>query len=87
MSQIDKLKQRLLSRPADFTFSEMTRLLEHLGFTCHNKGKTLGSRVLFHRMADGLSIVLHKPHPGDIMKRYAVDQVVKTLIETGDFVE
>ena len=84
MSQNDKLKRRLLQIPSDFTYKEMRTLLESMGFVEKTKGKTSGSRSSFFREKDGASILLHKPHPGDEMKKYAVRQVVDYLKELGE---
>lgn len=80
----DKLIKRLKSVPADFTFSELETLLGWLGYKKYNKGSTSGSRVLFYRESDNNKILLHKPHPGDIMSRAAVRDVIKKLEESGD---
>ena len=80
----DKLIKRLKSVPADFTFSELETLLGWLNYKRHNKGSTSGSRVLFYRESDNSKISLHKPHPGDIMSRAAVRDVIKKLEESGD---
>ena len=45
MSKIEKDIERLKSKPKDFTYDEMKRLLNNLGFIENNKGKTSGSRV------------------------------------------
>ena len=84
--QLEKAKQRLLSVPADYTYSEAKRLLCSLGFQEYHKGKTSGSRVAFYRAEElgGGVIQLHKPHPGDEMKRYAVRDLVEQLKVMGD---
>lgn len=74
----DKLILRFLSQPKDFTWDEMNRLLESLGFEAGNKGKTSGSRIIFKKK-DSNSILLHKPHPGNIVKRYVMKQVLDQL--------
>lgn len=51
MSKIDKAKERLCSRPKDYTYSEARYLLSQLGFEEFNKGKTSGSRVKFYRVS------------------------------------
>ena len=84
MSQIDKLKKRILSIPADFKYSEAKRLLCSLGYNEYTKGKTSGSRVMFFRQSDGDIIMLHKPHPGDEMKKSCVREVVEHLKVKGD---
>lgn len=63
MCKIQKAKDRLKSKPKDYSFEEATSLLQGLGFFVSNKGKTSGSRIKFVREIDGLSIILHKPHP------------------------
>ena len=84
MSQKEKLIARLKSIPADFTYSEAKALCSFLGYAEHNKGKTSGSRVLLFRKSDNSKILLHKPHPGDIMKKYAVRDLLAYLRENGD---
>jgi len=47
-----------------------------------NKGKTSGSRIIFSNQEHG-SILLHKPHPGNALKRYQVKQLITLLAEEG----
>ena len=82
MSSKDKLIARFLTLPADFTFDELERLLTIFGYSKSNKGKTSGSRVIF-KDKDGHPIMLHKPHPGNIVKQYAVRQVYEELQSKG----
>lgn len=80
MSRRDKLIARLKSRPADFTWDELVRLLEGLGYREVRAGKTGGSRRRFvHSTAP--VIALHKPHPGNIVKRYVIDELFRVLSE------
>ena len=60
----------------------MKRMLESLGYESSNKGKTSGSRVVF-RKTDKKPIMLHKPHPGNIIKEYALKQVYDYLKSEG----
>lgn len=85
MCKIQKAKDRLKSRPKDYSFDEATSLLQGLGFFISHKGKTSGSRIKFVRQVDGLSIILHKPHPSNIMKHYMVSQLYDFLVEIGGF--
>ena len=82
MSSKDKLIARFLTLPSDFTFDELERLLTIFGYVKSNKGKTSGSRVIF-KDKDGHPIMLHKPHPGNIVKQYAVRQVLEELQSKG----
>ena len=84
MSKSQKAIERLRSIPKDYTYSELKNILQNFGFVEHNKGNTSGSRVKFHRVADNAIIMLHKPHPGDILPEYAVRNVVKSLKGFGD---
>ncbi len=84
MSRFEKDKERLLSRPKDYTYTEAKRLLIHLGFEESNKGKTSGSRVKYYREKDKKVILLHKPHPGDVMKPGAAAKLAEYLIEMGE---
>jgi hypothetical protein len=82
LSRRRKLTERLLKRPSDFTFEELTTLLGHYGFTAANTGKTGGSRVTFTK-GDGDYIRLHKPHPRSVLKLYQVNDVIEALAERG----
>ena len=81
VSKLDKLKQRLRELPKDFTYDELVSLLTALGYELDNKGKTSGSRVRF--MKGTSIIILHKPHPGNIMKTYSLKQVIDVLESEG----
>ena len=78
----DKLRDRFLTLPKDFTFDEIEKLLSGYGYIKDNKGKTSGSRVVF-KNGDKRPIMLHKPHPGNIVKSYALRQVLDDLKEAG----
>ena len=82
MGTKEKLRNRFLQMPSDFTFDEMQRLLEGFGYQKSNKGKTSGSRIIF-KNGDKRPIMLHKPHPGNIVKSYAMKQVYDDLKEAG----
>ena len=82
MGTKDKLRERFLKMPSDFTFDEMQRLLEGYGYEKGNKGRTSGSRIIFKNGAKR-PIMLHKPHPGNIVKEYAMKQVLEDLKEAG----
>ncbi len=79
MGTKEKLIDRLKSLPADFTFDEAARLLQQFGYKKENKGKTSGSRVMFID-EQKRKILLHKPHPGNTLKRYALESIIDKLI-------
>ena len=82
MSKKEKLMARLLSKPKDFTFEELTALLGYFDYEQTNLGKTSGSRVAFTN-GDGDYTRLHKPHPRNILKPYQVEDVITALQERG----
>lgn len=76
MGSAEKLRERFKAVPADFTWDELKRLLAQFGYA-EQKGK--GSRRKFK--ADGLpTVILHEPHPGRIVKQYAL-RYVKEMLE------
>ena len=79
MARRDKLLERLLRRPLDFTWDELVRLLRRLGFEPAKRGKSSGSRQRFQHGASGLAISLHRPHPQKELKRYQIDQIIDFL--------
>ena len=80
MGRREKLIARLKSKPRDFSWDELVRLLEALDYREAATGKTGGSRRRFvHETAP--SIMLHKPHPGSIVKMYVVHEVLRVLSE------
>jgi len=83
MNKKDKLLQRFKNLPRDFTFEEMEALFKSCGFTLNNKGATSGSRVEFVNEKDGNSYIMHKPHPSNIIKGYAMKQVYTYLDANG----
>lgn len=82
MTKTDKLKQRLLSCPSDFKWSELKKLLGAMGYQESNVGKTSGSRVRFINDAYP-AILLHKPHPNPEMKKYQLKQIIELLKKEG----
>ena len=78
MSKKEKLVARFLSMPSDFHYDEMVKLLGYFDFYPVKKGKTSGSRVKFEN-EEGVPIMLHKPHPGGIMKMYQIKQIKEIL--------
>lgn len=74
MSKKDKLIDRLLRKPKDFTFDEMESLLSYFGFELKQGGT--GSGVKFIKGSNEV-INFHNPHPDGILKRYVLDQVIE----------
>lgn len=78
MSKIEKLIERFRFQPKDFTWDELVKVLAHFGYSEMKKGKTGGSRRKFVDSKNNV-INLHKPHPGNILKGYAIKQIIDYL--------
>lgn len=83
MSRSNKLLKRFLSRPANFTSGEMSRLFRGFGYQELKAGKTAGSRVAFINPESGHIIRLHRPHPARVMKKYQMDLLEEALRAKG----
>lgn len=83
MSKFEKLLQRFLSKPRDFTYDELRKLLGGLGYKESCKGKTSGSRVAFINRDTGHIIRLHKPHPDNTLKFYQINELEDELRKQG----
>ncbi len=78
MAKKEKLIERLKQQPNDFSWQELTTLLKSLEYAEAKQGKTGGSRRRFVHESKP-PITLHKPHPGSIIKLYAVKEVLRFL--------
>jgi hypothetical protein len=81
MTKKDKLLERFLSMPKDFSYQELKTLLNSLGYEESNLGKTSGSRVLFYNEKTGHEFKIHKPHPGNIIKTYLMKYIYEHIKE------
>lgn len=82
MSRQEKLLIRFLSVPSDLTWEELSKVLSAFGYHELKGGKTGGSRRKF--VDDNKNIItLHKPHPANIVKSYAIREVIEHLKTKG----
>ena len=79
MSSHEKLLERFLKFPKDFTWDELKRLIKRYGYQQNNKGKTSGSRVKFEKEDSDICLDLHKPHPKNILKPYQMIDILNFL--------
>ena len=75
MGTKEKLIERFLTLPKDFTYDEVKRLLGLFGYRERYKGSTSGSRVEFIDSTSTFSFIMHKPHPSNIIKGYIMKQL------------
>ena len=83
MGKADKLLKRFLSKPRDFTYDELKRLLKSFGYEESKMGKTSGSRVAFINSKTKHIIRLHKPHPKPELKHYQLSDIEEELRKRG----
>ena len=80
MSKLQKAIQRLLSKPADYTWDELLSLMTALGFELRSAGGS--SRKLYDPSTKAL-FFLHEPHPSKILKAYQVRAAIQFLRNEG----
>jgi hypothetical protein len=83
MGKIEKLLARLTSKPKDFTYDELKRVLTAYGYEEAKTGKTSGSRVAFINYEKQHIIRLHRPHPHPVVKQYQIDDILEELRKQG----
>lgn len=78
MTKVEKLVDRFKKKPKDFSFDELKKLLGFLGY---KEKQGAGSRVVFVNEKLSHKIKLHKPHPGNILKRYQLELISNELVK------
>ena len=76
MTKQEKLLNKFISRPIDFTYKELIRLMSSLGY---KELQGSGSRIIFCNERIKHNIKLHKPHPDNVLKRYQIELVIQEL--------
>ena len=80
-SRCKKNWDKMYANPADCRYSETRTLLLALGFLESNGS---GSRVRFYHQETKKIVLLHRPHPGDVMEVASVKDVRNALREFYD---
>lgn len=83
MSRLKKLIERLLSKPNDFAFSDLEKILTNFGYEEFKTGKTSGSRAAFVNRNTMHIIRLHKPHPKPVLKIYQINFLIEEFEKEG----
>lgn len=80
MSKHEKRLERLKTKPRDFTWDEATAVLAACGFDLVRQNGS--HRTYLNRHAD-LMFNIAEPHPGNELKTYQVNALLKILEEAG----
>ncbi|VGO20942.1 type II toxin-antitoxin system HicA family toxin [Pontiella sulfatireligans] len=80
MGRHEKLVARFEKIPAAFTWDELCQLLSGCGFDVLSGA---GSRFKFTHAERKRVISLHRPHPVNIVNKYALRQVYEVLRQDG----
>lgn len=83
MSKLQKTVDKLLKLQQVFTFKDLEYLLGKLGYTEKKTGKTSGSRKAYINKTSLHIIRIHKPHPGNEIKRYVKTYLINELKKQG----
>jgi hypothetical protein len=82
MTRQEKRLQRFKSKPTDFSWGELQSLLAGFGYELAAGGRSGGSRVRFVHPGRP-PIIMHKPHPTPVLKRYQLEQILEFLKKEG----
>ena len=79
MSKHEKLIEKLLKKPRNFTYDELVVLLRGFNYIEEHRGRTSGSAVAFFNSTTNDKILIHKPHPQKEVKKYVLEIVIEKL--------
>ncbi len=79
MGKLEKLLKKLLNPNSTFTFQELEYLLGKFGYNERKTGKTSGSRKAYLNPKTKHIKRIHKPHPGNELKRYVKKYITAEL--------
>ena len=83
MSKLQKTVDKLLNLQQVFIIKDLEYLLGKLGYTEKKPGKTSGSRKAYINKTSLHIIRIHKPHPGNEIKRYVKTYLINELKKQG----
>ncbi|MBL4774941.1 MAG: type II toxin-antitoxin system HicA family toxin [Mariprofundus sp.] len=83
MSKLKKALEKLKGQPRDFTWDEAVRVMTSYDFKVITGGRSGGSRRKFVHQTTGVVVSIHKPHPGNELKLYQVEDLLEGLSNAG----
>ena len=82
MAKIDKALKKIKSKPTDFTWSELAKIMTHFGYQLLEGS---GSRVKFYHKEKDSLLNIHKPHNPKTLRPYQIEAVI-TRLERDQFI-
>ena len=79
MAKLDKLVSKLLNPGSTIAFQELEYLLSKFGYLEKKTGKTAGSRKAYINPKTKHVFRIHKPHPGNELKKYVKLYIISEL--------
>ncbi len=83
MSKLEKIIAKLVNPGSIITFQELEYILKKNGYREKKTGKTSGSRVAYINDKSNHIIRIHKPHPGNELKKYVKNYIITELRKQG----
>jgi len=83
MGKIEKLIEKFLNPGSTITFQELEYFLSKNDYKEKKTGKTSGSRKAYINYKSKHIIRLHKPHPGNNLKKYVKNYLIKEFKKEG----
>ncbi len=80
MSKIKKALAKLQSKPTDFTWDELKRIMLSFGYKMLEGD---GSRVKFYHKEKNKLLSLHKPHNPKTLRPYQIEKAINRLERDG----
>ena len=81
MGKQDRLKNKLLSNPKTFLWSDLCIVMKNAGFEMIKNG---GSRRKFINKQTNQFVSWHEPHPGNEVKKYVIKEAIRLIKECED---
>lgn len=80
MSKIKKVLAKIHTKPTDFTWDELTRIMSYFGY---KKLEGDGSRVKFYHKEKNTLLAIHKPHNPTTLRPYQINDTISRLERDG----
>ena len=76
MSKIKKTLAKIQTKPTDFTWNDLVRIMLHFGY---QQIEGSGSRVKFYHSEKDSLLSIHKPHNPKTLRPYQIENTIALL--------